>query len=153
MGFLSSDGSPTELYSKFKSDGGRAAAALEGLRRAFSEMFRRNEFIHRADNDKIRDLIVEITGLNKQDEIVRAIFGTFQSIREYIDLSRARSDDEEMKPVLTDGAVSEKQSISSKREGLSLVYSINIVLPETTNVQVFNAIFRSLKENLLGEDA
>lgn len=29
-------------------------------------------------------------------------------------------------------------------------YTINLNLPETTNVEVFNAIFRSLRENLLG---
>jgi hypothetical protein len=32
---------------------------------------------------------------------------------------------------------------------LGLSYQINIVLPETENVAVFNAIFRSLRDNLL----
>jgi hypothetical protein len=32
---------------------------------------------------------------------------------------------------------------------LHLAYNINVVLPETTNVEVYNAIFRSLKSNLL----
>ena len=32
---------------------------------------------------------------------------------------------------------------------LQLAYNINVVLPETTNVEVYNAIFRSLKGNLL----
>jgi hypothetical protein len=33
--------------------------------------------------------------------------------------------------------------------GLNLSYTINLNLPETSDVEVFNAIFRSLKENLL----
>ena len=33
--------------------------------------------------------------------------------------------------------------------GLNLAYTVSIVLPETTNPEVFNSIFRSLKENLL----
>ncbi len=32
---------------------------------------------------------------------------------------------------------------------LNLSYTINLNLPETSDIQVFNAIFRSLKENLL----
>src|SRR3954451_18700188 len=40
MGFLSSDGTPTELYAKFKTDSGRSAATLQGLRNGFSEIFR-----------------------------------------------------------------------------------------------------------------
>jgi hypothetical protein len=33
--------------------------------------------------------------------------------------------------------------------GFNLSYTINLNLPETADVEVFNAIFRSLKENLL----
>jgi hypothetical protein len=33
--------------------------------------------------------------------------------------------------------------------GLNLSYTINLNLPETSDVEVFNAIFRSLKDNLL----
>jgi hypothetical protein len=36
-----------------------------------------------------------------------------------------------------------------EQAGLNLSYTINLNLPETTDVEVFNAIFRSLKENLL----
>lgn len=46
MQFISADGSPTILYSKFKTDRGRSQAAYEGLKNAFSELFRRNEYIH-----------------------------------------------------------------------------------------------------------
>ena len=33
--------------------------------------------------------------------------------------------------------------------GLNLSYTINLVLPKTDDVAVFNAIFKSLRENLL----
>ena len=33
--------------------------------------------------------------------------------------------------------------------GLNLAYTINLVLPKSDDVAVFNAIFRSLRENLL----
>ena len=32
---------------------------------------------------------------------------------------------------------------------LNLAYSINLVLPKTDDIGVFNAIFKSLRENLL----
>jgi hypothetical protein len=38
--------------------------------------------------------------------------------------------------------------------GLNLKYTINLNLPATSDIAVFNAIFKSLKENLLkGSDA
>lgn len=83
VGFLSSDNSPTDLYSKFKSDSSRAEAALGGLKLGFEEIFRRNEYAHKLSDDKIKDIIVEITGLSKGDSIVSAILGTFSAFNEY----------------------------------------------------------------------
>ena len=34
-------------------------------------------------------------------------------------------------------------------EGLNLSYTINLNLPSTTDINVYNAIFKSLKEHLL----
>lgn len=65
MQFIGPDGTPTSLYSKFKTDGGRSQAAYEGLRNAFGELFRRNVYIHRAPENSVKDIIVEITGLKK----------------------------------------------------------------------------------------
>lgn len=47
----------------------------------------------------------------------------------------------------TQGDVVRNVGRSSKSVGL--VYNINIVLPETSDLKVLNAIFRSVKENLL----
>src|SRR3546814_7235614 len=74
MQFLGADGTPTPLYSKFKTDGGRSQAAYEGLRNAYGELFRRNEYIHKADENSVKDTIVEITGLKKNDPITRLMY-------------------------------------------------------------------------------
>jgi hypothetical protein len=49
-------------------------------------------------------------------------------------------------------AVSHDRSGSDQVGGklkMGLSYQINIILPETENIAVFNAIFKSLKDNLL----
>ncbi|MBA3448024.1 MAG: DUF5343 domain-containing protein [Pseudaminobacter sp.] len=66
MQFLAPDGTPTPLYSKFKTEGGRSQAAYEGLRNAFGELFKRNEYIYRADESVIRDGLVRDNGLKKK---------------------------------------------------------------------------------------
>lgn len=152
MNFLTSDGTPTDLYSKFKSDTARGQAALDGLRNAFSEMFRRNDFVHRADESAVKDLIVEITGLKKSDSILRMIYQTFEAIRAFADRSSAPSNEGVNVGIITeDGASPSPLAGHAGRAGgkLGLSYHINVVLPETDNIAVFNAIFRSLRENLL----
>jgi hypothetical protein len=146
MQFIAADGAPTTLYSQFKTDGGRSRAAYEGLRNAFGELFKRNEFIHKADESTVRDLIVEITGLKKNDQIVRLIYASFDAIRGFIAGEVASPE-----PIGTQADGRELSQIRADVDvgRLGLSYQINIVLPETENISVFDAIFRSLRENLL----
>lgn len=149
MGFISSDGSPTDLYSKFKSDSARGQAALDGLKNAYGEIFRRNEYAHRATEGEIKDIIIEITGLQKSDQIVRMIGQTFETIRAYADKGATPAANE-FSPAAA--AFEENTLHTAQRPSetpLGLSYHINIVLPQTENIAVFNAIFRSLRENLL----
>lgn len=158
MGFLSSDGVPTELYAKFRTEGGRPAAALAGLRNGFPEIFKRSEYAHTVDDNKLRDIILEITGLSATDPVTLAIKSTFIVVKSFIpagaDLT-ATDDDANLQDEpfgLTsnqNGPGEAVHNISRGSKPVGLVYNINIVLPETSDLKVLNAIFRSVKENLL----
>lgn len=151
MGLLSSDATPTELYARFRTESGRGQAALQGLRSAFPEIFKRSEYAHSVEDAKLKDIIVEITGLKANDPVATAIRATFKVIKSYMPRSmEAYSANEQ--PVLLDDTT-DTTSLSVPNGGLSggirLAYNINIVLPETSDLKVLNAIFRSIKENLL----
>lgn len=147
IGFLASDGTPTELYAKFQSDNGRSQAALEGLRAGFGELFKRNTYAHKLSEPEVRDLLVEITGLKKDNKTLSAILGTFEAIRGFVrDDGRSAVTPSDNRPA--------DSVVGGDRSGfvpppLGLSYQINIVLPETSDISVFNSIFRSLRENLL----
>jgi len=151
MGLLSSDNSPTELYSKFKSESTRAEAALAALKNGFSEIFRRNEYAHKLPDDRIKELIIEITGLHKSDPIVGAIFGTFNAFNEFARSAKEirNQDPTREQPIRSEDHVKNENRKASDGPDFNLVTTINVVLPETTDVQVYNAIFRSIRENLL----
>lgn len=157
MGFIGSDGSPSDLYSKFRSDSSRSVAAFDGLRTSFHELFRRNEYIYKDSEQKIIDLIAEITGLQKRDAIVRYIYNTFDTIRGYIDEKelgkRGASASTEAQPSALQATEEQGSSNATPRPAvdrpIGLAYNINITLPETDRIEVFNAIFKSLRDNLL----
>lgn len=157
VGFLTSDGTPTELYSKFRTDSGRPEAALGALRAGFAELFRRNEHIYAATEAKLTDAIVEITGLKKDDPVVRAIRGTFQVFRKYLPPGFTSADvgkySAQESPASENEIEVEKviQRHQKVDDGIpfGLSYQINIVLPETKDIEVYNSIFRSLRDNLL----
>lgn len=151
MNFLSSEGSPTDLYSKFKSDSARGQAALDGLRNAYGELFKRNEFIHRADEAAVKDLIVEITGLKKTDRIIGMILQSFEAIRSFADKSSSPTGDRDHVSSSNDDEHDPPppRHSDSRHSKVGLAYNINIILPDTENIAVFNAIFKSLRENIL----
>lgn len=150
MQFIGADGAPTQLYSRFKTDSGRSQAAYDGLRNAFGELFKRNEYVHKADENGVKDVIVEITGLKKSDNIVRLIYSTFEALRSFItaEPSQATAESIHVGTAMPEAHIEQREA-RAPAGALGLSYHINIVLPETDDIAVFNAIFRSLKENLL----
>lgn len=155
MGFLTSDGVPTEIYAKFRTDGGRPAAALLGLRNGFPEIFKRSEYAHNVDDNKLRDIILEITGLKSNDPVAMAIKSTFNVVKSFIPPGADLAGDDDVPPQDEHSGPTNqiKQNDPGRSTGqndktVGLVYNINIVLPETSDLKVLNAIFRSIKENL-----
>lgn len=150
-GLLNQTGAPTELYARFQTEAGRPAAALQALKNGFSEIFRRNQYAHRADESALIDVIVAITGLPKKEGIVRYILATFQAFQETAKLAREDASGGDSADTGQPSDVVLPLDANAGGTGrLQLVYNINVVLPETTNVEVYNAIFRGLKGNLLG---
>lgn len=150
-GLLSQTGAPTELYAQFQTEAGRSAAALKASRNGFGEIFRRNQYAHKAEDADLVDVIVAITGLPKKEAIVRYILATFQAFQEYAKQAREDSGNDEQGDAgaPNDGTPPPADQFSGGNGRLQLAYNINVVLPETTNVEVYNAIFRSLKANML----
>ncbi len=153
-GFLSADATPTDQYNRFKSDGGRSQAALDALRTGFSELFRRNEYAHKFSEEELKDQLVAITGLNKSDSIIRAIAGTFLTFKSFFDpaklptptKSHMRTDENSVEDNAHGVGAGGDERYGGK---IGLAYNINIVIPNTDDPNVLNAIFKSLRENLL----
>ncbi|WEK51251.1 MAG: DUF5343 domain-containing protein [Candidatus Kaistia colombiensis] len=81
LGFISSDGIPTDLYARFRTEGGRSSAALQALRMGFPEIYRRSDYAHSVEDAKLRDIIVEITGLKPNDPVVDRDQGNIQRFK------------------------------------------------------------------------
>jgi hypothetical protein len=146
MGLVASDGTPTELYSRFKTDSGRGAAALQAIKNAYPEIYKRSEYAHSVTDAKVKDIILEITGLQPKDPIVGLIKSTFNMIKSYIGGATTA---DELPAAIDSSALERAENQSGAKANVGLSYHINIVIPETSNVAVLNAIFRAVKDNLL----
>lgn len=150
IGLLAADGTPTDLYKKFRNDTTSRAAMADVVKKGYELLFRRNEYAHSLNSNKLDGLITELTGLEQGHGIVRAIRKSFEALKGLADFEVEEADPEVAKKKPSKRKPAKPKIGEEEHEfDLALSYTINLVLPKTDDVAVFNAIFSSLRENLL----
>jgi hypothetical protein len=144
-GFLASDGTPTPLYKRFRNPSQSGPAAAEALRIGYRPLYDINEYVHNAKDDELRGVIVQATGADENSSTPKAIFGSFKALREFADFD-ATPDESVEEETASREVVDRGDGLPG---GIRLGYTINLHLPATSDVAVFNAIFKSLREHLL----
>lgn len=154
IGFLGSDGSPTELYKRFRNPAHSGFAMTAAVKQGYKTLYEMNEYVHDASEQTLKGLVVQATGAEPDSRVVTAIVGSFKALKAFANFEQV--DDDEESGVAT-AAVFElpeppsHQPVASPfaKSGFNLAYTINLNLPATTDIAVFDAIFKSLKEHLL----
>lgn len=153
LGFLNSDGTPTDIYTRFRNADSSGAAMAEAMRIGFSDIFQKNEFAHALTDDKLKNLVVEITGKEPSDSTVHAIVGSFKACKQLADFDETdKPASEKVPPLEVSRSLVRHEPKSSAGTDLRLAYTINVNLPETTDVNVYNAIFSAIRANLLTDE-
>jgi len=149
IGFLDANGAPTELYKSYRGhDGPRVLA--KALESAYSDIFLANTQAQSLSFEKLKGIIASKT--TKGDATVERIARTFQVLVKAADFTGS-PEIPASPPVKVDPP---KETISSAAVAAPHLavntpgfhYNIEIHLPTTTDITVYNAIFKSLKENL-----
>ena len=148
LGLLASDGTPTDLYKRFRNAKESRRAMAQAVRIGYAEVFARNEFANALDREGLEGLIMELTGLEKGHDTVSRICSTFFALAEFADFEGELPVAEEAGEEPTEFGEQPLPPPAGEAV-LSLSYQINLVLPRTDDIAVFNAIFKSLRENLL----
>ena len=147
IGLINKDGTPTDLYRKLRNSKTSKHSMAQAIKVGYRELFERNEYVNNLPAEELKGLVVEITGLDQKNQVVKLTCQTFESLKKEADFEAKPSEEPskpEEKPDETKGGKGDYNDL-----GLNLSYTINLVLPKTDDPAVFNAIFRSLRENLL----
>lgn len=149
VGFLGTDGAPTDLYKRFRNPSEAGAAAAEALRTGYRALYEINENAHGLPDKDLKGLVVQVTGLEPGSGTTAAVIGSFKALKSVstFDGGGEAEDEEERPEEQTPPTETPIPVHHSARMGLS--YTINLNLPATSDIAVFNAIFKSLREHLL----
>ena len=153
IGFVASDGTPTEIYRRFRNQSTAGAAVAEAVRLGYKPLTDANEYFYALNDKDLLALIVQVTGAEANSAVAKQTLMTLRSLKTFAKFEATSASD-------TPSAAAEGESQSDvvrqregdRRLGLNLSYTINLNLPATNDQAVFNAIFRSLREHLLSAD-
>ena len=159
-GFVAQDGAPTELNRQYRNPETAGRAMAKAILGSYGDLSKRNEYFFKLNDDKLKGVIVEATGEAPESRPVSMMLSTLKNLIALADfeskaVSQARVDTpsiDHQETVKTQS--NHEQSLNSthgQRVKMNLGYTINLNLPATTDIEVFNAIFKSLKEHLLNE--
>ncbi|KUO65450.1 MAG: hypothetical protein APF84_13270 [Gracilibacter sp. BRH_c7a] len=148
LDFLTEDGTPTEFYSRLKDPTDHAYVLGEKIREAYSELYSINTNIHKLSDDEIKGAFSRITG--KDEKTVNRYFATFKTLVGIakFDNKILHIEQPEKSVPETNNEKETKRETPKKPLESQFHYNIQIHLPATTDISVYNAIFKSLKENL-----
>lgn len=155
-GMLGTDGSPTELYRKFRNPNTSGSAMASALKIGYEELFRRNEYAHKLKPNEIKGHIIEITGADSKSRPAEMTQQTFINALAFADFDADDDYQNNNNEIETETLLNKPQTENFQETKhhnpqlkLGLNYTINLVLPKSEDPKVYAAIFKSIKEHLL----
>ena len=155
IGFVHPDGSPSDIYKKYRNPNTASTAVADAMKIGYAPLKLRNEYWFKLPDTQLRGLIIEETGQGEDSNVVSLILNNIRALKKFASFDQPESPapmpvPEQVEPP-KESQLPTTRIIRGNAQGLglNLSYTINLNLPATADIAVFNAIFKSLKENLL----
>lgn len=154
LGFLQEDGTPTTLYDSLKDATTAKTVLATQIKNLYSELYAINTEIQSATEAEIKGAISRVTG--KDEDGVNRIYLTFKALCFNADFAVENAIEQSVEPQQSIQRPLQSENtdvihppVTPQLRTNEFHYNIQIHLPATTDISVYNAIFKSLKENLL----
>ena len=154
LGFILEDGAPTDYYGRLRDTTDWQFVLGERVQDLYKDLYNVDTEIHKKSDEEVKGAITRITG--KDEAAVGRYFSTFKALANLAKFGASPKIAKEQKETKEDAAHAPKvtppapKSGANGEGGFSFHHNIEIHLPATTDISVYNAIFKSLRDNLLG---
>lgn len=158
LGFLNADGVPQQRYFDFMDRSQSRQVVAAGIRDAYSDLFAVNTKANELSATDVKNKLRTLYAGKKTDNVIDRVAKTFSALCEYAEFSQAVASPapppkEAGEPEKLESPHQRRPDAGIQQVGQaisldSLQYHINIVLPETRDQAVYDAIFRSLRDHL-----
>jgi hypothetical protein len=158
LGFLDDSGVPTNRYHQYLDQTQSAIVLAQGIREAYADLFRVNVNAHSMNATEVKNKMKTLSEGQFTDRVLTQMSGTFTTLVKNADFAGVPSGGGGSKEDHDDEADDERDEQRHERrrdrgrDGKTrlgdFVYSVNIVLPESRDPAVYDALFKALREHL-----
>ena len=159
LGLLDDNGVPQARYFQFIDQTETNKILAQGIQEAYEDLFNLRKDAQTLTVDEVKNKLKTLTQGQKSDNILGWMANTFKALCDLADWNTTsnikvdpKKDNTHQPKSLTDKNLTSTEVSQFGNETLkamNLHYNIQIHLPETTNMAVYDAIFQSLKKHLL----
>lgn len=168
IGFLDDQGKPTSRYFQYLDKDNSRAVMAEGIREAYKELFDVNINAQKLSKVEVANKLKTLTQGQHSEAVIEKMATTFSSLCKLADFDSVlnppvnqRDDDDDgedevVDPPFENGSEEMASTPTPPRTNRRLPklavsglhYNIQIILPESRDPAVYDALFRSLREHL-----
>lgn len=151
LGFLSSDGRPQDRYYRYLDQTQSEIVLAEAIRDAYGDLFQVNTTAQNLSKQEVLGKFRTLSQGNYSDSVLDKMAMTFLELCKLADFkSKPATNRPEPPADNNEDAIGDQvDELASGQIALGgLHYNIQIILPESRDPKVYDALFRSLKEHL-----
>lgn len=158
LGFLDENSAPTQRYFDFLDQSRSKRIVAEGIKEAYEDIFNLKIDAQNMTAEELRNKLKTLTQGQKGDKVISCMVTTFRALCDYADWSTANVPKKKTDTPIKDTShfianpnidLHPEISKESSFRTTELHYNIQVHLPETRDMAVYDAIFQSLKKHLI----
>ena len=157
LGLIDDNGQPLQRYYEFLDQTQTKKILAIGIQEAYEDLFNLRKDAQALSNEEIKNKLKTLTQGQKSEKVISLMSMTFRALcdlADWTDSSSQNIDSTTHNPPPADPPLPQQGAANSQQHGhsdgyMNLHYNIQIHLPETTNMAVYDAIFQSLRKHLM----
>ena len=156
LGLLDDNSAPTTRYHQLLDQAETGKVLAVGIQEAYADLFALRKDAQKLTIDEVKGKLKTLTQGQKSDNIINLMANTFKALCDIADWSVQSTPNGV--PAIVEAPLNKEAYATQEQDNgnpsgtqgrMNLHYNIQIHLPETTNMAVYDAIFQSLKKHLM----
>lgn len=154
LGFLLDDGRPTQRYYQYLDQTQSGRVLAEGIREAYSSLFQVNRNAQKMSSSEVTNKLKTLSQGQYSPSVLSKMASTFVALCGLADFSGSPKPSEEVQDAesVDSGSPHGEDHLVEEAQGPlrigGLVYNIELVLPESRDPKVYDALFSALRKHL-----